>query len=91
MSINKEQFNKYMAERYGIDFGQAESFTSMFTDCLQDFISAGQSVTIDEIGEFIPAPLFPSGLDHKNNIALARAAKKTFVTFHPSKYLTRSA
>ena len=37
--------------------------------------------TIDEIGEFKSIPLFPNGLNHYNNIALAKAAKRNIVSF----------
>ena len=78
-----------MAERYGIDINQAEGMTNMFSDCLQDLILAGQSVNIDEIGEFKAAPLFPNGINHRNNMALARVACKNVISFKASRYLTK--
>ena len=43
-------------------------FVDMFAESLQELVAAGQSVTIDEIGEFKSTPLFPNGLNHRNNI-----------------------
>lgn len=86
--MNKQQFIKYMAERYGIDIAVAEGMTNMFSDCLQDLILTGQSVNIDEIGEFKSDPLFPHGLSHRNNILLAKAARQNIVSFKASSKLT---
>ena len=61
----------------------------LFADSLHDLLVAGYSVNIDEIGEFKSTPLFPNGLNHKNNITLAKVAKRNIVSFKPSKQLTR--
>lgn len=88
--MNKYEFIKYNAERYGIDESVAETMVDMFADSLQELIFAGQSVEIDEIGEFKSTPLFPDGIKHHNNIALARLGKRHMVSFKASKQLTRS-
>jgi nucleoid DNA-binding protein len=85
--MNKFDFIEYSAKRYGIDFSTAETFVSMFSDCLSELLEAGQSVDIDGVGKFEKVPLFPNGLNHHNNIALSRAAKKNMVSFKSSKYL----
>jgi len=59
----------------------------MFAQSLQELVAAGQSVTIDEIGEFKSVPLFPNGLNHHNNIALAKVAKRNIVSFKASERL----
>ena len=86
--MEKYEFIEYSAKRYGIDESVAETMVDMFANCLQELISAGQSVNIDEIGEFQTALLFPNGLNHGNNIALAKAAKRNIVSFKASKQLT---
>jgi nucleoid DNA-binding protein len=86
--MDKYEFIKYTSQRYGIDEGVAETMVDMFADSLHDLVSAGYSVNIDEIGEFKTTPLFPNGLNHRNNIALARAAKRNIVSFIPSNKLT---
>lgn len=86
--MEKYEFIEYSAKRYGIDESVAETMVDMFASCLQELISAGQSVNIDEIGEFQTAPLFPNGINHKNNIALAKLKKKNIVSFKASKQLT---
>ena len=53
-------------------------------------LNAGQSVEIDGVGTFEKLPLFPDGLNHRNNIALARVAKKKMVSFKASDYLTKN-
>ena len=85
--MNKFEFIEYAAKRYGIDDSVAETLVDMFADSLHDLLSAGYSVNIDEIGEFKTTPLFPNGLNHRNNIALARAAKRNIVSFKASKSL----
>jgi nucleoid DNA-binding protein len=87
MSINKFDFIEYSAARYGIDFSTAETFVDMFADCLSELLNAGHSVEIDGVGRFEKLPLFPSGINHKNNILLARAARKNTVYFKASKSL----
>ena len=62
----------------------------MFADTLQELVCAGTNVYIDEIGEFKSIPMFPEGIKHKNNIALAKLAKRNIVSFKASKYLTKS-
>jgi nucleoid DNA-binding protein len=84
---DKLDFIEYSASRYGIDFSTAETFVDMFSDCLSELLNAGQSVEIDGVGTFEKLPLFPNGLNHRNNIALARVAKKKMVSFKASKSL----
>ena len=84
---DKLDFIEYSASRYGIDFSTAETFVDMFSDCLSELLNAGQSVEIDGVGTFEKLPLFPDGINHKNNIALARLAKKKMVSFKASKSL----
>jgi len=85
--MDKYEFIKYTADRYGVDDSVAETLVDMFADSLHDLLSAGYSVNIDEIGEFKTTPLFPNGLNHRNNITLARAAKRNMVSFRPSEKL----
>lgn len=80
------EFIQYSANRYGIDFSTAETLVDMFSSCLQELLDAGQSIEIDGVGKFEPIPLFPHGLNHGNNINLARIAKKTMICFRPSKF-----
>ncbi|MBY0534127.1 MAG: HU family DNA-binding protein [Rickettsiaceae bacterium] len=87
--MNNYEFVKFAANRFGIDETLAESMVDMFAQSLQELVAAGQSVTIDEIGEFKSVPLFPNGLNHHNNIALAKAAKRNIVSFRPSENLTK--
>ena len=88
--MEKFEFIEYTAKRYGIDESIAETMVDMFADCLQELVAAGQSVNIDEIGEFKTTPMFPNGLNHQNNIALAKVSKLNIVSFKASKYLTKS-
>ena len=88
--MDKLGFIEYSAKRYGIDFSTAETFVDMFSHCLSELLDAGQSVEIDGIGEFKSTPLFPDGINHNNNIALARVAKKKMVSFKASEYLTKN-
>jgi hypothetical protein len=85
--MNKFDFIEYSANRYGIDFTTAETFVDMFADCLSELLEAGQSVEIDGVGKFKKVPLFPNGLNHNNNIALARLAKKSILQFQASDNL----
>ena len=85
--MEKFEFIEYSAERYGIDFSTAETFVNMFSDCLSELLNAGQSVEIDGVGTFEKLPLFPDGLNHRNNIALARVAKNQMVSFKASEDL----
>ena len=87
--MNNYEFVKFAANRFGIDETVAESMVDMFAQSLQELVAAGQSVTIDEIGEFKSVPLFPNGLNHHNNIALAQVAKRNIVSFKPSDRLTK--
>jgi nucleoid DNA-binding protein len=87
--MEKHAFIKYNAERYGIDESVAETMVDMFADSLQELIFLGHSVNIDEIGEFTTTPMFPKGLNHKNNIALAKAGKQNMVSFKASELLTK--
>lgn len=77
----------YTARRFDIDESVAETFVDMFAQSLQELIASGQSVKIDQIGEFKPLALFPQGLDHHNNIALAKASKRNIIQFEPSDNL----
>ena len=88
--MNNYEFIKFTADRFGIDETLAESMVDMFAQSLQELVAAGQSVTIDEIGEFKSVPLFPNGLNHQNNLALARAAKRNIISFIPSEKLTEN-
>jgi len=88
--MEKFEFIEYAAKRYGIDESLAETMIDMFADCLQELICSGTNVNIDEIGEFKSIPLFPEGINHQNKLALAKLAKRSTVSFKPSKYLTKS-
>jgi nucleoid DNA-binding protein len=88
--MNKYEFIKYNAERYGIDESVAETMVDMFADSLSELIAAGQSVNIDEIGEFKTTPMFPKGIPHHNNIGLAKLGKRNMFSFKASKQLTNS-
>jgi len=85
--MNKFDFIEYSTNRYGIDFSTAETFVNMFSDYLSELLNAGQSVEIDGVGTFEKLPIFPDGLSHRNNIALARVAKKKMVSFKASEDL----
>ena len=87
--MNNYEFVKFVANRFGIDETVAESMVDMVAQTLQELMSCGQSVTIDEIGEFKSVPLFPNGLNHHNNIALAKVAKRNIVSFKPSENLAK--
>ena len=87
--MNNYEFVKFAANRFGIDETVAESMVDMFAQTLQELVASGQSVTIDEIGEFKSVPLFPNGLNHHNNIALAKVAKRNLVSFKASENLTK--
>jgi len=87
--MNKIEFIKYTAERYGIEESTAETMIDIFADTLQELVSAGQSVEIDEIGEFKTSPMFPNGIKHNNNLSLAKLAKRNMVTFKASHNLTQ--
>ena len=87
--MNNYEFVKFAANRFGIDETVAESMVDMFAHTLQELVASGQSVTIDEIGEFKSVPLFPNGLNHHNNIALAKIAKRNIVSFKASENLTK--
>ncbi|MDC0864827.1 HU family DNA-binding protein [Rickettsiaceae bacterium] len=88
--MNKFDFIEYSANRYGIDFSTAETFVDMFSSCLSELLDAGQSVEIDGVGEFEKLPLFPDGVNHNNNLALAKIAKKKLVSFKASECLTKN-
>jgi len=85
--MDKLDFIEYSANRYGIDFSTAETFVDMFSHCLSELLDAGQSVEIDGIGKFEKVPLFPNGINHRNNIALARVAKRKMISFKASRDL----
>jgi nucleoid DNA-binding protein len=86
--MEKYEFIEYTAKRYGIDESIAETLVDMFADTLQELVSAGQEINIDEIGVFRKIPLFPNGINHQNNIALAKLRKNHIVTFKASKQFT---
>ncbi len=88
--MNNYEFVKFAANRFGIDETVAESMADMFAQSFQELVSSGQSVTIDEIGEIKSAPLFPNGLNHHNNIALAKVAKRNIVSFKTSDRLAEN-
>ena len=88
--MEKFEFIEYAAKRYGIDESLAETMIDMFADCLQELIYSGTNVNIDEIGEFKSIPLFPEGIKHQNNIALAKLGKRNIISFKASKYLTNA-
>jgi nucleoid DNA-binding protein len=85
--MDKLEFIEYSANRYGVDFSTAETLLDMFSSCLQELLQAGKSVEIDGVGKFEKLPLFPNGLNHRNNINLARIAKKNIVCFQASENL----
>jgi nucleoid DNA-binding protein len=90
--MEKYEFIEYLASRYGIDGSVAETVVDMFSDCLQEVISAGQSVNIDEIGEFKTtalSSLISGGFNGNNNASLAQVAKQNIVSFTASGLLTR--
>jgi nucleoid DNA-binding protein len=89
--MNKFEFIEYTAKRYGVDESMAETMVDMFADTLQELVSAGQSVEIDEIGEFKTTPMFPDGIKHNNNLSLAKLAKQNMVSFKASHSLTQGA
>ena len=88
--MNNYEFVKFVTNRFGIDETVAKTMIDTFSQTLQELIAASQSVTIDEIGEFKSVLLFPNGLNHHNNIALAKAAKRNIVSFKPSEHLTKT-
>ena len=47
-------------------------------------------INIDEIGEFRSMSLFPEGIKHQNNTALAKLGKRNIISFKPSRYLTKA-
>ena len=88
--MDKFEFIEYTAKRYGIDESLAETLVDMFADTLQELVAAGQTVNIDEIGEFRSTPLFPHGINHQNKINLAKLSKKCMVSFVPSKLFNKT-
>jgi nucleoid DNA-binding protein len=88
--MDKYQFIRYTAERFGIDDNTVETMIDIFASSLHELVIAGQSVTIDEIGEFKTTPLFPNGLNHMGKSALAKLMQQNTVTFKPSEYLTKT-
>ena len=85
--MDKLEFIEYSANRYGVDFSTDETLLDMFSSCLQELLQAGKFVEIDGLGKFEKLPLFPDGLNHRNNINIARIAKKNIVYFQPSENL----
>ena len=90
-NFDKHNFVNYIAERHGIDDSLAEAIVEIFADSLQELISNGVSVEIDQIGRFYTIPLFPAGIKHNNNFALAKAAREHMVGFKASNQLKRYA
>ena len=88
-NFDKYGFINYIEKRYGINIDMAETIVDIFADSLQELISNGVSVDIDQIGQFYTIPLFPAGIKHKNNFALAKAAKEHMVGFKASNKLKR--
>lgn len=88
--MDKYEFIEYAVKRYSIDDTVAETLVDMFGSCLQELLKAGQSVEIDGVGKFEKLPLFPNGLNHQNNIALFKAAKRNMIIFKASDDLTRN-
>ena len=68
-------------------FFTAETLLDMFSSCLQELLQAGKSVEIEGVGTFEKLPLFSHGLNHRNNINLARIVKKNMLCFQPSENL----
>jgi nucleoid DNA-binding protein len=87
--MNKQEFIKHTARSFDIPEMSAEMVITMFATALQEAIAAGQSVTIDEIGQFQNSPVFPNGLNHHGIHALKKAMKKRMVSFTPSPLLTQ--
>jgi nucleoid DNA-binding protein len=87
--MEKSEFLEFVAARYGIEQSIVETVVDMVADCLHEAMIAGINVHIDEIGEFQPIPLFPSGINHKNK-TLASLSNQNMVSFHPSEKLTNS-
>lgn len=87
--MDKFSFIEYTAKRYGIDFSVAETLIDMFSDTLQELLAAGINVDIDGMGKFETIPLFPNGINHRNNIALARASKRKIVSFVANECLAQ--
>ena len=52
--MNNQEFIKYTSQRYGIDENTIETMVDIFASSLQEVITSGNKVTIDEIGEFCP-------------------------------------
>ena len=90
-NFDKHEFTCYIAERHGIHIYIAEAIVDIFADSLQELISNGASVEIDQIGKFYTIPLFPAGIKHNNNFALAKAAREHMVGFKASNQLKRYA
>ncbi len=90
-NFDKHDFACYIAERYGIHTYIAEAIVDIFADSLQELVSNGASVEIDQIGHFYTMPLFPAGIKHNNNFALAKAAREHMVGFKASRQLKRYA
>lgn len=76
--MNNQEFIKYTSQRYGIDENTIETMVDIFASSLQEVITSGNKVTIDEIGEFCPQmPAVPN-------------AKQQAVCFKPSQKLVSS-
>ena len=85
--MDKFEFITYAARRYGIDESAAEYMVDMFTATLQDVITSGQDVNIDEIGEFKTTPLLSHLKGNIENTVLVNLARRKIVTFTASKNL----
>lgn len=84
--MEKKDFIEYMAQRYGINSEQAECMTDIVFDSLQDLITSGESVNIDEIGQFKNSPLFPDAINSDSPL-LQQINQKNMFSFHPSHKL----
>jgi nucleoid DNA-binding protein len=89
--MNKYEFIRYTADRFGIDDNTIETMVDIFASSLHELVIAGQSVTIDEIGEFKTTPIFHNTTCPSGNAALAKIMQQNTVSFKPSLQLTTNA
>ena len=76
--MNNQQFIKYTADRYGIDENTVETMVDIFAVALQEIITSGHNVVIDEIGEFFPTAPYSSA--PKTNQAVSFKPSQKLVT-----------
>ena len=81
--MNKKDFIEYVAINSDIPKASAIAIVDIFTNSLQEVIVTGESITIDEIGEFQTKPLFSKELSikHFNKIKLAEIFESKTITF----------